>query len=326
MRRFRECLKKATTELDKEQCEILFQKLTSDFENLPQEIFENLLLTMDIKNIKQLCAASSTIREKCDSIDIWIRLIKRDAKTELTRQEFVKLMKLSPKFGDTRDYFKVYTLEKVKNSTKPENYANYAHIESFLIKIVRENNLDILKFLFKHDQDIRGVMIHNPVYLNDASFKGYLDMVKFLVENGAKVHSMDKNYATALIAASSGGHLDIVKYLVSKGATIDDMTYYGDSPISLASRKGYYDIVKFLVSRNAFLGEMTAKHRQVTSSKSPLLLAIENNHNKIAKYLIKNGANVHEKSEVDWKKMDAFEVAKKFDNKEMVEYLEKTKK
>jgi ankyrin repeat protein len=135
-----------------------------------------------------------------------------------------------------------------------------------------------------------------------------LPLVQMLVAAGANVNTVEKaqNQTPLMWAAAAPSYAEeMVKLLISKGANVKarakstdwpaQMTsepraqyhaYGGLTPLLYASRNGCYGCVEALVAAGADVNVPNP-----LEGMTPLMLAIENNHNDVAKYLMDHGAN-----------------------------------
>ena len=138
---------------------------------------------------------------------------------------------------------------------------------------------------------------------------GELPVVKLLVDAGANVNARETFHnQTALMwaaaAPKNGG--EIVKLLLSKGADEKPRALYSDwdsqitsepraqyrptgglTAFLYAARDGCYDCVDALLAAGADI------NRPTPEGVTPLMLALDNNHNEVAKLLLDRGANAN---------------------------------
>lgn len=133
---------------------------------------------------------------------------------------------------------------------------------------------------------------------------GNLRMTETLVNAGASVNRIEKFHnQTPLIYAAAGGHIEIVKLLLAKGADVKPRSLYTDwpsqvtseprvqyrsvgglNPLMYAVRAGCYSCVTMLVAAGADVNVPTPE------GISPLMLALDNERNEIAMFLMDKGA------------------------------------
>ena len=135
---------------------------------------------------------------------------------------------------------------------------------------------------------------------------GNLQMTETLLNAGASVNRIEKFHdQTPLIYASAGGHIAIVKLLLSRGADVKPRSLYTDwpsqvtseprtqyrpvgglNPLMYAIRAGCYSCVDMLVAAGADVNFPTPE------GISPLMLALDNEHNELAMFLMDKGAYI----------------------------------
>lgn len=140
--------------------------------------------------------------------------------------------------------------------------------------------------------------------LMQAIKNGNLKMAQKLVDSGADVNRIEKFHnQTPLIYAAAGSHRDILKLLLSKGADTKPRALYTDWPSQVTSeprtqyrpvgglnalmyaiRVGCYSCVEQLVAAGADVNVPTPE------GITPLMLALDNEHNEIAKLLMDKGS------------------------------------
>jgi len=194
---------------------------------------------------------------------------------------------------------------------------------SKLIELVMYQEFDKAKELIKKGVDVN--------YQDESSGStalilscqyGFLDMVKFLVENKADINLQAKNGYTPLIAAA-GVSQEIVEYLISKGADVslktkDGTTAFTRSIIGVLSERVTMDVAMILLEKGANVDEAAITGR--TEDYTCLMKAARNNHPDLAKFLVKNGADVNAKAK-DGK--TPLSLAIKKNHTEMIKLLKK---
>lgn len=137
---------------------------------------------------------------------------------------------------------------------------------------------------------------------------GDLPIVQMLVNAGANVNTIEKFHdQTPLMYAVTANRNagEMVKLLLSKGASVKPRALYSDWPSQItsepraqyrptggltamlyAARDGCYDCVEALIAAGADVNEPTPE------GITPLMIALDNEHNGVAKLLMDKGANV----------------------------------
>ncbi len=147
--------------------------------------------------------------------------------------------------------------------------------------------------------------------LMEAISGGDLSIVQMLVNAGANVNPIEKFHnQTPLMyaAASSRNAAEMVKLLLSKGADVKPRALYSDWPSQVtseprtqyrsvgglnallyAARGGYGDacVCEDLIAAGADVNLPTPE------GITPLMIALDNSHNEVAKLLMDKGANIN---------------------------------
>jgi len=167
-------------------------------------------------------------------------------------------------------------------------------------------NLELVKLLIKNGCNLEAQDCEEMTPFFYALSNENLELIEFLISLGVNVEHGDCQYRTPFYWASSTCSLSIVKYLYSKGCKIDTVSKMNRSPLSKAAYTGRSEIVEFIVScpeaqineagergRTALQmavwgragGRQGKKVGHMDAADSP----------EIAKILLKNGANIHQK-------------------------------
>ena len=136
---------------------------------------------------------------------------------------------------------------------------------------------------------------------------GELPIVEMLIKAGANVNAVEKfhNQTPLMYAAAAPKNAgEMVKLLLSKGANVKPRALYTDWPSQItsepraqyrpvggltallyAARDGCYDCVEALIGAGADVNVPTPE------GVTPLMIALDNDHNDVAKLLLDRGAN-----------------------------------
>jgi ankyrin repeat protein len=166
----------------------------------------------------------------------------------------------------------------------------------------------IIDKLLKSGVDVNGTILrHGETPLMFSARTGHPDVVKLFLEAGAKVDAKDTlRQTTALMWAAEQGHAEVVKLLVAAGADVNAQTTIdgakkrrgvvykqgedfhtgGVTPLILAARQGNLDAVKALAEGGADL------NKGAGDESTAMLVAIQNGHYNVARYLVEKGANI----------------------------------
>ncbi|MEO5923194.1 MAG: ankyrin repeat domain-containing protein [Bryobacteraceae bacterium] len=173
-----------------------------------------------------------------------------------------------------------------------------------LLEAARLNDARMVKMLMDAGAKVDTPNPDNETALMLAIKAGNLAMAQTLINAGANVNQVEKFHnQTPLIYASSAGNSEMIKLLLSKGADVKPKALYTDWPsqvtseprvqyrstgglnaLMYATRAGCYPCVQQLLAAGADLNLPTPE------GISPLMLALDNEHNGIAKLFMDKGA------------------------------------
>ncbi len=173
-----------------------------------------------------------------------------------------------------------------------------------LLEAARLNNPRLVKMLLDAGAKVDSANPDDETALMVAIRVGNFQMADTLVDLGAKVNVVEKFHnQTPLIYAAGEGRADIVKLLLAKGADVKPRALYTDWPSQVTSeprtqyrsvgglnalmyavRAGCYSCVEQLIAAGADINFPTPE------GVTPLMLALDNSHNEVAKLLMDKGA------------------------------------
>jgi ankyrin repeat protein len=175
-----------------------------------------------------------------------------------------------------------------------------------LLEAIRLNEARLAKMLLDAGAKVESANPDDETALMLAIKVGNFQIVQTLIDLGAKVNVTEKFHnQTPLIYAAGAGRADIIKLLLSKGADIKPRALYTDWPSQVTSeprvqyrlvgglnalmysiRNGCYSCVEQLVAAGADINFPTPE------GVTPLMLALDNSHNEVAKFLMDKGATL----------------------------------
>jgi ankyrin repeat protein len=178
-----------------------------------------------------------------------------------------------------------------------------------LAEAVKVGDSRMVKTLLDAGSGPEGANDDNQSALMLAIKNGDLAIVQMLVNAGANVNAVEKvQEQTPLMwaAAATRNAAEMVKVLLAKGAKVNVRAKYVDwpsqitsepraqyhavgglTPLLYAARGGCYGCVEALVNAGADVNLPTPE------GVTPLLIALDNNHNGVAKFLLDHNANPH---------------------------------
>lgn len=144
-------------------------------------------------------------------------------------------------------------------------------------------------FVYVIDHESRVICLQNGLNaLHLASKDGHLEIVKELLKRGANVNSATKKGNTALHIASLGKNIYTYKTFYRHCVFICILRL----TIKCLFLAGQYDVVVTLVEHGALVNV------QSQNGFTPLYMAAQENHDRVVKYLLANGANQNLATEV----------------------------
>ncbi|KAG9346086.1 hypothetical protein JZ751_007904, partial [Albula glossodonta] len=126
-----------------------------------------------------------------------------------------------------------------------------------------------------------------------ACFHGHLDIVKYLRECGAPWTSRDRAGCTPLHWATDGGHLPVIAHMIQDGCEVDgrDSVSHWTPLMRVSAVGGNVAVASLLIKAGA---DVNARDK---NGKTPLMVAVLNNHEKLVQLLLEKGADHHMKNE-----------------------------
>ena len=120
-----------------------------------------------------------------------------------------------------------------------------------------------------------------------AAFFGHADIVEFLLEKGAEINSPSRNAMRVmpLHSAVANRRTGIVQLLLEHGADVNAAQADDFTPLHEAAQNGMLVVTQWLLDRGA-----NTSPRLSSSGKTPLALAIEQQHEAVAELLKQHGA------------------------------------
>jgi len=176
-----------------------------------------------------------------------------------------------------------------------------------IAEAVKVADATMVRMLLDAGAEPEGANMDGQTALMLAVETGELPIVEMLLKAGAKVNVIENlDHQTPLMWAAASGKnaAEMVKMLLAKGADVRVRAKYSDWPSQItsepraqyrpvggltallyAARSGCYDCARELIEAGADVNVPTPE------GVSPLMIALDNDHNDVAKLLLDKGAN-----------------------------------
>ncbi|XP_053366517.1 fibronectin type 3 and ankyrin repeat domains 1 protein [Clarias gariepinus] len=143
--------------------------------------------------------------------------------------------------------------------------------------------------LIQHGADISMKNVSGKDCLMLACFAGHLDIVKHLRIFGATWQSQDVSGCTPLHWAVDGGHLPVVAFMIEDGCEVDvrDTVSEWTPLMRVSAMSGNAAVASLLIQAGA---DVNVRDKD---GKTPLMVAVLNNHEELVKLLLDSGADQH---------------------------------
>lgn len=148
-----------------------------------------------------------------------------------------------------------------------------------LIKAIQNNDIQTINKIIESGGDLNLNNGLSPIWY--AAKDGNLSILKLLVENG-----VDVNKSAPLARALDWKHYDFAEYLLNHNANPNQATSDGETPLMRVAINGDIQWAKKLLALGADVNA-TSKY-----GFTPWILARMNNHNELALFLERNGAEI----------------------------------
>uniref|UniRef100_A0A671R4V5 Fibronectin type 3 and ankyrin repeat domains protein 1-like n=1 Tax=Sinocyclocheilus anshuiensis TaxID=1608454 RepID=A0A671R4V5_9TELE len=155
------------------------------------------------------------------------------------------------------------------------------------------------------DVDVYDKMGFSPLMV--AAQKGFTSLVDILVKHGADINKKDSTGKESLMQACFAGHLDTVKYLRNCGSTCESQDTDGCTPLHWAVDGVHLPVITYMIQDGSISGNAAVAsillqagadvNVRDKAGKTPLMVAVLNNHVELVKLLLYGGADHHMKNE-----------------------------
>ncbi|GAB6439370.1 hypothetical protein bcgnr5369_00260 [Bacillus cereus] len=185
----------------------------------------------------------------------------------------------------------------------------------FLYASTREKYTAQLELILKHQKEKVCLQTHKSLgnALIIATINNNLEGTKVLLRHGfdVNVQGTPGQGETPLTISARNDNFDLVRLLISNGANVNAKNYAKTTSLMYATQNQNIEMIQFLLKNNA---EINA----ISSSASPLKIALMSNKDEIIKLLIENGADIRKvRSDLE----PALKIPAQIGNIDMMNYL-----
>lgn len=232
--------------------------------------------------------------------DIVRLVLDNGADVNLAGQGYIPAF-VSAAYGGDIEILKMIKEKGAKTKEQAGLALLYAASIEPAIKKTEEESFSIVKFLISEGADINFRSSKGNTALHYAIVNKFNKTAGYLIEKMSDINAANTYGATPLMFAAEFANPGVVKMLLSKGAEVEKKDKYGDTALLYAvysfkdikkTDNNVYETVKLIVSGGADV--------KITNDikNTPLHLALINEYNKTAAYLIEkksevNAANVN---------------------------------
>ncbi len=160
-----------------------------------------------------------------------------------------------------------------------------------LAPAAESGNNQIIHLLLAYGANINDLGAAGETALNAAAQEGHIQTIKLLIARGATLNN-GARFGPPLQDAMGKGRLPVVKVLVKAGADVNGGGAY-ESVLQMAAAKADLPVMRYLIAHGANINQKTRWNR------TPLMEAIKWHNTAIAALLIRHGAKVNERCELE---------------------------
>ncbi len=176
-----------------------------------------------------------------------------------------------------------------------------APVDDYFAAIKNDNDGAVITLLFR-GLDVNTVDAQGRHGLQVALAEGSLKVAKTLLDlSGTQVNTKSKHDETPLMMAALKGHLDMAKRIIKRGG---DVNKTGWTPLHYAATGGHTEVMKLLLNEHAYIDA------ESPNKSTPIMLAAMYGTPQAVDLLIKEGADLLVKNELDLTVLDFAKQAK----------------
>ncbi|XP_047549452.1 fibronectin type 3 and ankyrin repeat domains protein 1-like [Lutra lutra] len=181
------------------------------------------------------------------------------------------------------------------------------------------HNQGLVKILVSNGTDVNLKNRSSKDNLMLPCYAGHLEVVKYLLRHGASWETRDLGGCMGLQWAADGGHCNVIDWMIKDGCEVDAVdTGSGWTPLMRVSAvSGNQSVASVLIEGGADV------NMRDKDGKTPLVVAMLNNHEELVQLLLNKGADASVKNEFS---KGVLEMARVFDRQTVVSLLEERKR
>jgi cytochrome c len=154
---------------------------------------------------------------------------------------------------------------------------------------VKAGDIDQVKLLIAHGEDVNQAEYPGGTPLHQAAFWGTAEMAELLIAEGAEVNTVSSVLGTPLKTAASKGNEAVAAVLIAHGADLEATGADATTPLHAAAEGGYASIVELLVENGADVNSRSTD-TSLSFEHTPTYSAGRNGHFDIVDLLRAYGA------------------------------------
>ncbi len=207
---------------------------------------------------------------------------------------FSSLACQAQKIADAFSYIERGDLSKLKASIEAGLDIDSQDIigTSLLLKACIENKTEIIHYLLDKKADIHKKDKNAYSPFTKACAKGNLEVARRLLRMGAAINDRDSHGTSPLMNAVASGNIELVRLLLDSGADIAAQDLAGYTPLF------YLDMSKGAAGALSIADVLTQAgsdcNHVSTAGYTLLLLACAKSNEEMTRYLLANGADIHQ--------------------------------
>lgn len=158
-----------------------------------------------------------------------------------------------------------------------------------LILAVKKGHTDLALMFIDKGCDIHYKDEQGTSAFQEAVTKNNLKVVESLIQHGVDVNQILLSRQPGLCEAAENDSKDLAKVLIEGKANPSLSNHTGESPLHICAREGHSGIARQLLDAGVDVNLLTEDTERLT----PLMVAVQNDQEKVANILLKSKCNVN---------------------------------